>query len=75
MLLNNCRDGNRKSPAADHLTPDRKESFACNAQRMIALTTDKTAPPIHLYDIVNSKYRPGFRSKAAHEEIMSGHGR
>jgi hypothetical protein len=57
MLLNNFRDGNRKSPTADHLTADRKESFACNVQRMIALTTDKTTPPIHLYDIVNSEYR------------------
>jgi len=27
MLLDNCGDGNRKSPATDHPTPERKKSF------------------------------------------------
>lgn len=57
MLSNNGRDGNRKSPAADHLTPEPKEFFACSVQRMIALTTDKAATLIHLYNIVNSECR------------------
>ena len=30
MLLNNCGDGNRKSPATDHFVPERKESFICD---------------------------------------------
>jgi flagellar assembly factor FliW len=30
MLLNNCGDGNRKSPATGHFAPERKESFVCD---------------------------------------------
>jgi flagellar assembly factor FliW len=30
MLLNNCGDGNRKSPATGHFVPERKESFVCD---------------------------------------------
>jgi hypothetical protein len=30
MLLDNCGDGNRESPATNHPTPARKESFICN---------------------------------------------
>ena len=30
MLLNNCGDGNKKSPATEHFAPERKESFICD---------------------------------------------
>jgi hypothetical protein len=30
MLLDNRWDGNRESPATNHPTPARKESFICN---------------------------------------------
>jgi flagellar assembly factor FliW len=30
MLLNNCGDGNRKSPATGHFASERKESFVCD---------------------------------------------
>jgi hypothetical protein len=33
MLSNNGRDGNRKSRAADHLTPEPKESFALQREK------------------------------------------
>jgi hypothetical protein len=60
MLSNNGRDGNRKSRAADHLTPEPKESFALQRERLIAFTTDKATTLIHLYNIVNSEWRTGI---------------
>ena len=30
LLDNNCGDGNRESPATNHPTPERKESFICD---------------------------------------------
>lgn len=78
MLSNNGTDGNRKSLAADHLTPEPKESFACSVQKDDSAYhgQGRNVNPFIRYreqGMPDSDFVPGW--EAAYAKIMSGHRR